>query len=111
MAGVTAQDIQFAELHDCFTIAEIIATEDLGFCRAKGRGGPYALEGRTCLKGERPINASGGLKSKGHPWAQPARDRSAMSPARFAARLARSKSAAIPSVWRRIWAVQARLPW
>jgi len=66
MAGVTAQDIQFAELHDCFTIAEIIATEDLGFVK-KGEGGPYALEGRTCLKGERPVNASGGLKSKGHP--------------------------------------------
>jgi acetyl-CoA C-acetyltransferase len=66
MAGVTAQDIQFAELHDCFTIAEIVATEDLGFVK-KGDGGPYALEGRTCLKGERPVNTSGGLKSKGHP--------------------------------------------
>jgi acetyl-CoA C-acetyltransferase len=66
MAGVTAHDIQFAELHDCFTIAEIIATEDLGFVK-KGEGGPYALEGRTCLKGERPVNTSGGLKSKGHP--------------------------------------------
>ena len=66
MAGVTARDIQFAELHDCFTIAEIIATEDLGFVE-KGGGGPYALEGRTCLKGDRPVNASGGLKSKGHP--------------------------------------------
>jgi acetyl-CoA C-acetyltransferase len=66
MAGVTPQDIQFAELHDCFTIAEIIATEDLGFVK-KGEGGPYALEGRTCLKGERPVNASGGLKAKGHP--------------------------------------------
>lgn len=66
MAGVTARDIEFAELHDCFTIAEIIATEDLGFV-AKGEGGRYVLEGRTCLKGERPVNASGGLKSKGHP--------------------------------------------
>jgi acetyl-CoA C-acetyltransferase len=66
MAGVSARDIQFAELHDCFTIAEIVASEDLGFVE-KGCGGPYALEGRTCLKGERPINASGGLKSKGHP--------------------------------------------
>jgi acetyl-CoA C-acetyltransferase len=66
MAGVTARDIEFAELHDCFTIAEIIATEDLGFVN-KGEGGRYALEGRTCLKGELPINASGGLKSKGHP--------------------------------------------
>src|ERR1700689_1567069 len=66
MAGVTASDIQYAELHDCFTIAEIVATEDLGFVE-KGSGGPYVLEGRTCLHGERPINTSGGLKSKGHP--------------------------------------------
>src|ERR1700691_4375148 len=66
MAGVTASDIEFAELHDCFTIAEIIATEDLGFT-PKGHGGPYVLEGRTCLKGERPVNPSGGLKAKGHP--------------------------------------------
>ncbi len=66
MAGVTARDIQFAELHDCFTIAEIIAMEDLGFVPA-GEGGPYALAGRTCLNGERPVNASGGLKAKGHP--------------------------------------------
>jgi acetyl-CoA C-acetyltransferase len=66
MAGVTARDIQFAELHDCFTIAEIIAMEDLGFVQ-KGEGGPYALAGKTCLNGELPVNASGGLKSKGHP--------------------------------------------
>jgi len=66
MAGVTPQDIQFAEVHDCFTIAEIIATEDLGFVK-KGDGGPYALQGCTALNGPRPINTSGGLKSKGHP--------------------------------------------
>lgn len=66
MAGITAADVQFAELHDCFTIAEIIATEDLGFV-PPGDGGPYALAGHTSLKGERPINTSGGLKSKGHP--------------------------------------------
>jgi acetyl-CoA C-acetyltransferase len=66
MAGVSARDIQFAEVHDCFTIAEIIATEDLGFVK-KGGGGTYVLEGRTCLKGERPVNTSGGLKAKGHP--------------------------------------------
>ncbi|HZU25234.1 MAG TPA: thiolase domain-containing protein [Bryobacteraceae bacterium] len=66
MAGVTANDIQFAEVHDCFTIAEILATEDLGFV-PKGEGGPYALSGATCLHGARPVNASGGLKSKGHP--------------------------------------------
>jgi len=66
MARVNARDIEFAEVHDCFTIAEIVATEDLGFV-AKGEGGPDVLEGRTCLKGDRPVNASGGLKSKGHP--------------------------------------------
>ncbi len=66
MAGLKAEDIEFAELHDCFTIAEIIATEDLGWVE-KGQGGAYALSGKTCLHGERPINPSGGLKSKGHP--------------------------------------------
>ena len=66
MAGVSPQDIQFAELHDCFTIAEIIATEDLGFVK-KGEGGPYVQQGCTALNGPRPVNTSGGLKSKGHP--------------------------------------------
>jgi acetyl-CoA C-acetyltransferase len=66
MAGITPQDIQFAEIHDCFTIAEIIAIEDLGFVE-KGCGGPYSAAGHTSLTGERPVNASGGLKSKGHP--------------------------------------------
>ena len=66
MAGLQPRDIQFAEVHDCFTIAEIVATEDLGFVK-KGEGGPYALSGKTCLKGELPVNTSGGLKSKGHP--------------------------------------------
>src|SRR6476661_8336041 len=66
MAGVTAQDIQFAEIHDCFTIAEIIATEDLGFVK-KGEGGPFALEGCTAISGPKPVNTSGGLKAKGHP--------------------------------------------
>jgi acetyl-CoA C-acetyltransferase len=65
-SGLTASDIQFAEVHDCFTIAEIVAIEDLGFTE-RGRGGFYTLEGRTCLHGERPVNTSGGLKSKGHP--------------------------------------------
>ena len=66
MAGVGPADVQFAELHDCFTIAEIIALEDLGFV-ARGEGGPYTAEGHTARTGERPINTSGGLKSKGHP--------------------------------------------
>src|SRR5579884_421272 len=66
MAGVTANDIQFAVVHDCFTFAEIVASEDLGFVK-KGEGGPYALQGCTALNGPRPLNTSGGLKSKGHP--------------------------------------------
>src|SRR5260370_11270118 len=66
MASITAHDIEFPDVHDCFTIAEILATEDLGFVE-KGEGGPYVLAGRTRLRGERPINSSGGLKSKGHP--------------------------------------------
>ncbi len=66
MAGVTPDDIQVAEVHDCFTIAEIIATEDLGFF-APGEGPRAVDEGRTALTGDRPINTSGGLKAKGHP--------------------------------------------
>src|SRR5579859_5146299 len=54
MAGVKAADIQFAEVHDCFTIAEIVAVEDLGFVK-KGEGGPYTLAGGTCIQGERPV--------------------------------------------------------
>jgi acetyl-CoA C-acetyltransferase len=66
MAGIGPADIDVAELHDCFTIAEIIATEDLGFAK-KGEGGPYVLSGATCLNREKPVNTSGGLKAKGHP--------------------------------------------
>jgi acetyl-CoA C-acetyltransferase len=66
MAGVKPADIQFAEVHDCFTIAEIVALEDLGFVK-KGDGGPYSLAGKTCIQGELPVNTSGGLKAKGHP--------------------------------------------
>lgn len=66
MAGVGPQDIQLAEVHDCFTIAEIVAIEDLGFAK-KGSGGFYTAEGRTALDGDRPVNTSGGLKAKGHP--------------------------------------------
>ncbi|MGD8463462.1 MAG: hypothetical protein PVI09_06315 [Anaerolineae bacterium] len=66
MASVTASDIQVAEVHDCFTIAEIIATEDLGFFPI-GEGWRAAEEGRSARTGPQPINTSGGLKSKGHP--------------------------------------------
>ena len=66
MAGITPQDVQVAEVHDCFTIAEIIATEDLGFFEP-GEGPRAVDQERTALTGDRPINTSGGLKSKGHP--------------------------------------------
>lgn len=66
MAKLTPKDIEFAEVHDCFTIAEIMAIEDLGFF-PKGQGGPASLEGKTALNGEIPTNTSGGLKSCGHP--------------------------------------------
>ena len=66
MAGLTPNDIQVAEVHDCFTIAEIIAYEDLGFCKP-GEGGKLIEEGVTTLDGSLPVNTSGGLKAKGHP--------------------------------------------
>jgi acetyl-CoA C-acetyltransferase len=66
MAGVGPEDIRIAEVHDCFTIAEIIASEDLGFFKP-GTGYLQAQEGVTARDGAKPINTSGGLKSKGHP--------------------------------------------
>jgi acetyl-CoA C-acetyltransferase len=66
MAGINAGDISFACVHDCFTSAEMMATEDLGFFKP-GEGGKAASEGRTALNGEIPINTDGGLKAKGHP--------------------------------------------
>jgi len=65
-AGITPKDIGVAEVHDCFTIAEIVATEDLGFF-APGQGGPAAIEGKTKIDGEVAVNTSGGLKATGHP--------------------------------------------
>lgn len=66
MAGVSPEDIKVVEVHDCFTIAEVIATEDLGFFKP-GEGFSAAEEGLTTRIGPRPVNTSGGLKSKGHP--------------------------------------------
>ena len=65
-ANVTKKDIDLAEVHDCFTIAEICAIEDLGFMK-KGEGGKAIDENITNLNGSLPVNTSGGLKSKGHP--------------------------------------------
>jgi len=66
MAGKTAADMDLAEVHDCFTIAEIIVSESVCFCKP-GEGGKAAAAGETALGGRIPINPSGGLKSKGHP--------------------------------------------
>jgi acetyl-CoA C-acetyltransferase len=66
MAGIGPTDVRVAEVHDCFTIAEIVATEDLGFI-PKGKGGPAVEEGWTGLDGRVAVNPSGGLIAKGHP--------------------------------------------
>ena len=66
MSGLKPKDIQICEVHDCFTIAEILAMEDLGFYE-KGKAVEAIKNGETKLDGRLPINTSGGLKSKGHP--------------------------------------------
>jgi len=66
MAAIKHKDVNVAEVHDCFTIAEIIAYEDLGFCKP-GEGGRLVEDGETKLGGRIPVNTSGGLKAKGHP--------------------------------------------
>ncbi|MFH0867258.1 MAG: thiolase domain-containing protein [Bacteroidota bacterium] len=66
MAGKTIKDVNFAEVHDCFTIAEIMVLEALGIVEP-GQGGPATASGLTALDGKFPVNPSGGLKSKGHP--------------------------------------------
>jgi len=65
-AGVTPDQIDFAEVHDCFTIAEILAYEDLGFC-GRGEGVKLLRDGQTEIGGRIPVNMDGGLKAKGHP--------------------------------------------
>ena len=66
MAGITPKDIDVCELHDCFTIAEIVATEGLGFFEF-GEGGRAVERGETKIGGKVAVNPSGGLKAKGHP--------------------------------------------
>lgn len=65
-ANVEPQNIDFAEVHDCFTFAELVAYEDLGFCNT-GESGKLIESGETRLGGRIPVNTSGGLKAKGHP--------------------------------------------
>jgi acetyl-CoA acetyltransferase len=65
-AGITPSDINIAEIHDAFSIIELIAYEDLGFCK-KGDGKELIRNGHTTLGGKLPVNTSGGLKARGHP--------------------------------------------
>jgi acetyl-CoA C-acetyltransferase len=65
-AGLIPQDINFVEIHDAFSIVELMAYEDLGFCK-KGEGAKMIRDGVVNLDGKLPVNASGGLKAKGHP--------------------------------------------
>jgi acetyl-CoA C-acetyltransferase len=65
-AGLKPNDVDISEVHDCFSINEIIAIEDLEFCE-RGRGGRFVEEGKIARDGEKPINPTGGLKSIGHP--------------------------------------------
>jgi acetyl-CoA C-acetyltransferase len=66
VAGVTPSQLDVAEVHDCFTIAEILAYEDIGLC-GKGEGAKLIREGQTEIGGKIPVNVDGGLKAKGHP--------------------------------------------
>ncbi len=66
MADKSIKDVDFAEVHDCFTIAEIMIMEALGIVEP-GQGGPAVMDGLTALDGDFPVNPSGGLKAKGHP--------------------------------------------
>lgn len=66
MAGIQPSEVDVAVVHDCFTIAEIVAYEDLGFC-PRGEGGRLIEDRETYIGGTIPVNVDGGLKSKGHP--------------------------------------------
>jgi acetyl-CoA C-acetyltransferase len=66
LAGISPKDVDIATVHDCFTIAEVMAYEDLAFCE-KGEGAKMVREGETEMGGRIPVNVDGGLKAKGHP--------------------------------------------
>jgi acetyl-CoA C-acetyltransferase len=66
MAGITAKDVDLAEVHDCFSIAELIAYEELGFCK-KGEAGGFVEAGRSDYGGDVVVNPRGGLIGCGHP--------------------------------------------
>jgi acetyl-CoA C-acetyltransferase len=66
MAGLEPKDIDVAEVHDCFTVAEMMAYENVGFCKP-GEAGKLIEEGQTYIDGNIPVNIDGGLLGKGHP--------------------------------------------
>jgi acetyl-CoA C-acetyltransferase len=66
MAGISPKDVNVAEVHDCFTISEILAYEDLGFAEP-GKGAKLIEDKETYVEGKIPVNVDGGLLSKGHP--------------------------------------------
>ena len=66
MAGIQPKDVDVAEVHDCFTVAELMAYENLGFCKP-GEGGKLIEEDQTYIDGDIPVNIDGGLLGKGHP--------------------------------------------
>jgi acetyl-CoA C-acetyltransferase len=66
IANIEPKDVELASVHDCFTIAELMAYEDLGFCK-KGEGVKLIREGQVEIGGKIPVNVDGGLKAKGHP--------------------------------------------
>jgi len=66
MAGIQPKDVDVAEVHDCFTVAELMAYENLGFCKP-GEGGKLIEENQTYIDGDIPVNIDGGLLGKGHP--------------------------------------------
>jgi acetyl-CoA C-acetyltransferase len=66
MSGVTADDVDVAQVHDCFSLTELLTYEDLGFCE-KGSAKEHIADGAFELGGRLPVNTDGGLKSFGHP--------------------------------------------
>jgi acetyl-CoA C-acetyltransferase len=66
MAGIGPDNVKVADVHDCFTVAEIMAYEDLGFCK-KGEGGRFIADRKSYVGGKVAVNVDGGLKAKGHP--------------------------------------------
>ena len=106
MADVSAQNIDFAEVHDAFTPFEIISTEDLGFF-PPGKGGDAVLDGKTALAGTLPVNLSGGLKARGHPVGASGLAQVVEVSKRYVAKLGRNANS--NAAWRKARAGSARI--